>query len=191
MSPAFRKGAVALGTIILVIFIAHSCGAHSHAHRHATATVEDSTAADISDLTMNPKFQSRNVRPCPSIRSAPSNAQAAALVQCTQDATYPDHIVLTENVVVSIGRSHALLKADQHEAIDNSAPVYDITGSEIMYNCQAVDNVKNNSGKNCQVALLSGMSGICYRIRSGDWRCMLGGGQSGWVRPQDPPPTIY
>ena len=139
----------------------------------------------------NATFQTRDVRPCPSVRHRPSSAEAAALVQCTQDSVARDHIMLMQDVSVSVGAATQERPYDDQNDIDVRAVVYPISGSLVMHNCSIVDNVMNNGGKNCDVTESKNMTGLCYSNRAGDYRCRLGGGEGGFHKYSQPGPMGY
>ena len=159
--------------------------------RSGEASGASQTAVSSPPPTMNSRFQTRNPRPCPSVKGRPSSAEAAALVQCTQDSVARDNIMLMQNVSVSVSRATQTRNIYDENDIDVSAALYPISGSMVVYNCATVNDVMNNAGNNCYVSESLKDPGYCYSNLAGDYRCKMGGGQSGFVHLADPPPTTY
>jgi len=127
------------------------------------------------------------------VKSAPSAAQAAALVQCSKEGLSSQFATLAQDVHVDLGspRPFQMGIDGYNNDIDSKAQVIPIRGSLTMYICDQVDNVMNNKGKNCHVTPTTKMTGMCYKTSFGDYRCELGGGQGSTQVDAKPGPTAY
>jgi hypothetical protein len=151
-------------------------------------------------------YGTRAPRPCPNITNAPSNTEAAVLVQCTMEGGIArDNVRLLSGVTVQVKGSRAFgvspanddsallptIEAAQYKGdprdlhIDPKAKVYDIVGSANQFNC----GYKNESapGQNCIQTQFANSPGACWRMNNGQWRCTLLGISSGWKINQPPP----
>lgn len=172
------------------------------------------SSAGAQSLDAKPNFNdslyvpygTRAPRPCPNITHAPSDTEAAVLVQCTMEGGIArDNVRLLSGVGVQVRGSRAfgftaahddsalvpLIEAAQYKGdtrdlhIDPKAKVYDIVGSANQFNC----GYKNESapGQNCTQTQFVNSPGACWRMNNGQWRCTLYGISTGWKINQAPP----
>jgi hypothetical protein len=137
--------------------------------------------------TMNAMFGTRNPRTCVPVKHVPSEAEAAALVQCARDnARPPDLMFLVQNIKVTKGSSRPYIyNSDSFNSnIDTTSEVYPIRVAADWYMC--------SQEKTCKVTPYAEMEGACYKTTFGDWRCSFSE-ISARPGPETtaPPPTTY
>jgi len=143
-------------------------------------------AADISGPpAFSDFFQARHARHCAKVTSAPTPAQAAALVQCSTETENEGGstplLTLTTDVQVEMGDGRRYIAGtDDRSDIDVTAKVYPLRGQGTMWQCfPATDRAP---GKNClkYPAAPTG-AGMCYRTNFHDWQCVMTTGSSSQV----------
>jgi hypothetical protein len=108
-----------------------------------------SGAAISGPLTILPQYQTRAPRTCSKVKSPPSEAVAAVLVQCTMETDSLFGVGLIQDIKLEIGKSRRFVY--QTDAglteIDLDAPVYPLQGSYTSYLCKTI-TTQNPAGKN-------------------------------------------
>jgi hypothetical protein len=127
-------------------------------------------------LSMLPQYQSRAPRTCAKVKSPPSSAQAAVLVQCTMETDSLFGVGLIQDIQLEVGKSRPFVYQTDAglTGIDLEAPVYPLQGSYTSYLCKTINN-QNPAGRSCVRGVVPEASGWCYRNSFGDWKCRMQG----------------
>jgi hypothetical protein len=135
-----------------------------------------SGAAISGPLAMLPQYQSRAPRTCAKVKSAPSEAVATILVQCTMESDSLFGVGLIQDIKLEIGKSRPFVYQTDAglTGIDLDAPVYPLQGSYTSYLCKTI-TTQTPAGKNCVKSVVPEASGWCYRNSFGDWKCRMQG----------------
>jgi hypothetical protein len=143
-------------------------------------------------LKMIPEYDARAPRTCSSVKSPPSAAQAAVLVQCTMDAQSYTGLGLIQDVKLEMGSSRPFVYYTDAglAGIDLNAKVYELRGSYTGYFCTLVSASLNGPGKNCIKSVVPKAQGWCWKTSFGDWSCKLQGGAPDMVDKQPAPKTF-
>lgn len=156
------------------------------------ASAQTSGNASISGPPIiNPAFGARMPRKCNPVRHVPSEAEAAALVQCATEkggeaGAFRPMIYLWQNIRIQMGTSRPYAyNADSHNSsIDTTSKVYPIrvTGDQLSCTGKAT----------CLTSHADNSEGICYKTTFGDWKCSFSQ-VFGVTKSQVdlPPPTTY
>ncbi len=129
-------------------------------------------------LTMLPQYGSRAPRTCSAVKSAPSGAQAAVLVQCTMDGDSATGLGLIQDVKLEMGSTRPFVYWTDAglDGIDMTAKVYDLRGSYTGYFCTLISASMNAPGQNCMKSAVPVAKGWCWKTSFGDWKCKMQGG---------------
>lgn len=141
---------------------------------HEAVLAASNGASNISGPpTANALFGTRNPRQCQPVKQKPSEAEAAALLQCALEAQSHDYMTLYNNVSVSMAGSRVYqYRADSGNAdIDTTAAVYPIRGSMDQYVCHQAGQMAPD--QSCLITHMAKASGSCYKTTFGDWRCSM------------------
>jgi hypothetical protein len=170
MVPHAQLRPLALCTLVLTFLLPLACKSADG------AGAGQSGAAISGPLTMLPQYQSRAPRICSKVKSPPSEAVAAVLVQCTMEADSLFGVGLVQDVKLEIGKSRKFVYQTDAglTGIDLNAPVYPLQGSYTSYLCKTITN-QTPAGKNCIKSVVPAASGWCYRNSFGDWMCRMQG----------------
>ena len=129
-------------------------------------------------LTMQADYDTRAPRTCASVKSPPSAAQAAVLVQCSMDSLSATGLGLIQDVKLEMGSSRDFVYYSDAglAGIDLKAQVYELRGSYTAYFCTLVSASLNGPGKNCLKSVVPTAQGWCWKTSFGDWKCKMQGG---------------
>jgi hypothetical protein len=135
-------------------------------------------AAISGPLTMQADYDTRAPRTCASVKSPPSAAQAAVMVQCTMDSLSATGLGLIQDVKLEMGSSRDFVYYSDAglAGIDLKAQVYELRGSYTAYFCTLVSASLNGPGKNCLKSVVPTAQGWCWKTSFGDWKCKMQGG---------------
>lgn len=135
-------------------------------------------AAISGPLTMQPDYDTRAPRTCATVKSSPSAAQAAVMVQCNMDSLSAMGLGLIQDVKLEMGspRDFVYYSDAGLAGIDLKAQVYVLRGSYTGYFCTLVSASLNGPGKNCLKSTVTGAQGWCWKTSFGDWKCKMQGG---------------
>ena len=173
---------IALACALLAVIA--SCGAGGA----GTPSAHPRPAAEASPETLVNQFGGRPPRPCPAIRSKPSDAEAGILAQCTMEGPFGTIESLLTDVKVHITGSRKFgVSDDNRKDIDNTAPVYTLIGYAKSYACGAQSF---SPGRNCTMVEMPNSPGACWRTNYGEFRCDFVNVGVGY-HPFLPPPTSY
>lgn len=141
--------------------------------------------------TMNALFQARNPRTCAAVKHKPSEAEAAALVQCRKESLGAHTLYLVSDVQVQMGGGRPFnSKSDMNLAqADTTSTVYPIRGSMISYNCSPPSRM-TPSKNTCYIVPDHHPSGACFKTTFADWDCYLQGTENA-AGDYGPPPASY
>lgn len=149
------------------------------------------SGADMSGpATMNAEYGARNARVCSKVTSAPSLAQATALVQCHAEGLMGGSLWLVTDLQVEMGspRGATTMDTDIND-LDASSKIYPLRGQATKWSCGLVSQY--GAGTNCQkFPATPGQTGRCWHSNFGEWNCSMGAGGSNWVS-HVPGPTTY
>ncbi len=128
-------------------------------------------------------FGTRDPRPCPTVASAPSKAQAEQLVACFREAQSSNRSeVLVESPIVASMTPSRYDPRTQTGFVNmdtTTAPIA-IRGSLVAWACRPIDGSAvaakySNVGQNCDRQIERNAIGYCYRMRTGAWTCAMNG----------------
>ena len=172
----------ALACAAIAVTVSCSAGGADTSSAHPRPSTEGSPESLVQ------QFGGRPPRPCPAIRGKPSDAEAAILAQCTMEGPFGTIETLLTDVKVHItGSRKFAVQDDYRKDIDQTAPVYTLTGYAKSYAC----GVQSFSpGKNCTMAEMPDSPGACWRTNYGEFRCNFVNVGVGY-HPFVPPPTTY
>jgi hypothetical protein len=130
--------------------------------------------------TMLADYQSRAPRTCTPVTSAPSLAQASAMVQCQMDATSAFGVGLVQDVNIQLGKSRAFLYSSDAglSGVDVDAQVIPLRGSYTSYLCNKISNM-SVAGQSCMKSPVPMAVGWCWKTSFGDYKCKLQGAPGG------------
>ena len=122
---------------------------------------------------MNALFGTRNPRQCEPVKHKPSEAEAAALIQCALDSQSHDYMTLYNNITVSMAGSRVYqFRSDSGNSdIDTTSPVYPIRGVMDQYVCHQAGELA--ADKSCLITHMAKASGSCFKTTFGDWHCSM------------------
>ena len=180
---------IASGTILCAV-VACQVGGNRPGSRHPRPSTEPDATVLVE------RFGGRAPRPCPAIHHKPSDAEAAALAQCTMEGLRGSTETLLTNIQIHITDSHKFSKdsigaydpaEDNRKDIDNQAEVLTIVGYAKHYSCGAQSFAP---GKSCTITDMPNGMGICWKTSYGEYRCnfVSVGGNNYQL---GPPPTTY
>ena len=168
----------------LAVLVAVACGTGDA----QTTSSHPRPSSEGSPESLVQQFGGRAPRPCPAIRSKPTDVEAAILAQCTMEGPFGTSETLLTDVQVHITGSRKFqMQDDNRKDIDMSAPVYTLTGYAKNYACGAQSF---SPGKNCTMVEMPDSPGACWRTNYGEWRCNFVNVGVGY-HPFVPPPTTY
>ena len=169
MFSFLRLRPLALCTLVLTLFIPFGCKSAQGAG--------DSAATISGPLTMLPDYNTRAPRTCSTLKTPPTPAQAAVLVQCTMDNLSATGLGLTQDVKLEMGSSRPFVYwTDAGLAgIDLKAQVFDLRGSYTGYFCSLASASLNPPGMNCIRSAVPAAQGWCWKTSFGDWKCKMQG----------------
>ncbi|MGD0735190.1 MAG: hypothetical protein ABR976_08585 [Terracidiphilus sp.] len=182
MSSLIHTRPVALGVFVLTLLTPFAC----------KIAWGQSGAGISGPLTMLAEYNARAPRTCSSVKSPPSAAQAAVLVQCTMDAVSYTGLGLIQDVKLEMGSPRAFVYYTDAglAGIDLNAKVYELRGSYTGYFCNLVSASLNGPGKNCTRSAVPAAQGWCWKTSFGDWKCKMQGGAPDMVDKQPAPKTF-
>lgn len=172
----------ALGLLALTLLAPFGC-------KSAGGEGAGQSGAGISGpLAMLPDYNTRAPRTCATVKSPPSAAQAAVLVQCNMDNLSYTGLALIQDVKLEMGSSRPFVYwTDAGLAgIDLNAKVYELRGSYTGYFCTLVSASLNGPGHNCIKSAVPTAQGWCWKTSFGDWKCKMQGGAPDMVNGPGP-----
>jgi hypothetical protein len=139
-----------------------------------------------------PLYQARAARTCTKLTTAPTLAQAVALVQCAMDGISSGSLYLTQNVNIEMGTPRAFVyNVDAGSSgIDLNAQVYPLRGSYTGYMCSRIGSMAP-AGHNCMKSDVPVATGTCWKTSFGDYKCLLKGAVPKMEGGMPPPPVSY
>jgi hypothetical protein len=126
----------------------------------------------------------RNPTACRSVtlRSAPTQAQAAEMVRCRHEVLNQGsgELWLMENLTVSVGAPMPFAAAYNTWVMPEAevkARVYPLRGSFTWSVCKSRHDagIYGNPDLNCYETDVADARGVCWKTSFGDWRCLLNG----------------
>lgn len=119
---------------------------------------------------------------CPTVRQAPSAAQAGALVRCAKESqsTSSGESWLVEDLQVQVGgatRFAAMYNEVTMPDADTRKPVYPIRGSWTWSVCKLRRDARiyGDPNLNCRETPVTRATGACWQTTFGDWKCTMNG----------------
>ena len=170
MNSSRRMRSAALCCFVLTLLTPFGC---------RSAEGAGQAGAGISGpLTMQADYDTRAPRTCAPVKSPPSAAQAAVMVQCSMDALSATGLGLIQDVKLEMGSSRPFVYYSDAglAGIDLNAKVYELRGSYTAYFCTLVSASLNGPGKNCMKSVIPAAQGWCWKTSFGDWKCKMQGG---------------
>jgi hypothetical protein len=164
----------------------------------AFTVVSFTTASAVAQDGLGAPYGTRNARRCEGmkdpVKGAPSVAQAAMYVACTQEKeTSGNTLYLIDNLKVEIGKGIPYRDIPEIHRPGNADPagiVYSIRGSFRKYMCSkvATTGMFANVGKSCRVYEQEHATGSCFRTDFGEWFCDMYDLNAGYGIADQPPP---
>lgn len=170
MNSSHHVRSAALCCLVLILLAPLGCKSAEGAGSGTAST------ADLSGPpVILPAYQGRAPRACASVKSPPSPAVAAALVQCTTDNLSAMGLRLVQDVKVELGapRPVVLSTDDGLSELDLKSQVYPMRGSYTSYFCRAINNMVL-AATSCLIVSVPAGKGWCWKTSFGDWKCRFG-----------------
>ena len=170
MNSSHRMRSATLCCLVLTLLTPFGC---------KSAGGEGARPASAADLSgppvILPAYLGRAPRICASVKSPPSAAVAAALVQCTTDNLSAMGLRLVQDLKVELGspRPVVLSTDDGLSELDLKSQVYPMRGSYTSYFCRAINNMVP-AATSCLIVSVPAGKGWCWKTSFGDWKCRFG-----------------
>lgn len=126
-------------------------------------------------------YGARDPATCP-VRNVPTSGppspeQVARYLACELERESSMNLYLLSNVKVQVARRPRPydVRHDSADQVDVTAPVYDIQGSFLKYQCPLKTSYDGEHfpGRHCSYSNQSNASGLCWQTTYGEWHCRM------------------
>lgn len=190
----FRKSSVPfLCTTILIFLIA--CNGQNNKQDEQGSNDAGFIKAIPGKSGIGAKYHSRDPMECANYKEPatgfPSHDQALQYFICQNENVFANKLYLLSDVEFEMGKPRQYDRENDAMDVPNidvSVPVIPIQGSYKTYQIWEPSAYMQDIGKNCNIDLIEGATGLIYKNSFGEWHVNMGSAQSKSIAKDVAPP---